>query len=302
MDFSSINLNLLRALDVLLEERNVTRAGRRLRLSQPAMSAVLRQLRDVLGDPLLVRAGRTMNLTARAREVRGPLRSALRELEQAIRPSAPTELDAELRICASDYVTIVFGPRLFPHLQRLAPRLRLRVVPPAPEQQVEVELADGRYDLTIGAIPPSRAGGLRWRELMRDRYVCLMRRDHPAIARAEEGALRRDDFRRYRQIHVAIRRQDGSLSSDLLGSTDDAFYVGSHVVVPFLIGDSDMIAISAETVADALSSHVDLVRLDPPGGSAVMPVGLCWHESRTTPASEWLMEQIVEIAANVGHA
>ncbi|MAF86625.1 MAG: LysR family transcriptional regulator, partial [Pseudomonas sp.] len=84
MNFSNFDLNLLRVLDALLREQNVSRAAERLALSQPAVSNALNRLRELLDDPLLVRVGRRMQPTPRALALEAPIRSALRQLEQSL--------------------------------------------------------------------------------------------------------------------------------------------------------------------------------------------------------------------------
>src|SRR5882672_6931135 len=130
MNIAGLNLNLLPVLDALLAERSVSRAGTRLGLSQPAVSNALAQLRELLGDPLLVRKGAGMAPTERALALAGPLRAALLALEQGLEPAAtfdPAKTERDFTIMTNDFVAFAMLPRLLPRLEREAPGVRLQV-------------------------------------------------------------------------------------------------------------------------------------------------------------------------------
>src|ERR1051325_10344870 len=127
-NLAQLNVNLLVALDALLRERNLTRAGREIGLSQPAMSAALSQLRQIFADRLLVRVGRGYELTKLAGDLAAPLRRALVLLEHAIAaPGAfdPATADREFSIAVSDYVLMRMVPSLIATMAAKAPRVRL---------------------------------------------------------------------------------------------------------------------------------------------------------------------------------
>lgn len=150
MRFKGLDLNLLLALDVLLEERSVTRAAGRLNLSQPAVSAALSRLRDFFGDALLVPQGRRMIPTPEALALQPELKAVLGSVEELIARSTkfdPATSDRMFRICASDYLVTVLFPRLLPELQRVAPAVRLDIVPPSQEAQTALER--GEIDLLL---------------------------------------------------------------------------------------------------------------------------------------------------------
>src|SRR5580692_4669265 len=127
----ALDLNLILALDALLEERSVTRAAQRLGITQSAMSHALARLRDVTGDALLVRAASGMVATARAEELGPPIRRALEGVATALRPPQafdPKTAERRIRIGTSDYGEIVLLPRVVERIAKEAPRLDLRVV------------------------------------------------------------------------------------------------------------------------------------------------------------------------------
>src|SRR4051812_3658958 len=131
MNLTSLDLNLLVALDALLREANVSRAAMRIGLSQPAASHALQRLRDVLGDPLLVRAGARMELTPRAQGLRGPLAQALDQVRGLF---IPDDFDAasserQFRLMMPDLAVELLVPPLMEKVTQLAPNVRLDIVP-----------------------------------------------------------------------------------------------------------------------------------------------------------------------------
>ena len=177
-----LDLNLLLTLDVLLEERNVTRAAERLHLSQPAVSVQLGRLRDLLGDPLLLPGPRGMRPTARADAVRAPLRQALEALQQALAPAGPFDPAGAThtwQVAASDYgASTVVLPALA-GLRAAAPGTRLAVlgVPPG---DIARRAEGGAIDLAfhIAAEAPE---SMRRRVLFSERYLLAGRADHPRL-------------------------------------------------------------------------------------------------------------------------
>ena len=130
MDSSKVDLNLLVALDALLAERNVTRAARRLGLSQPALSAQLARLRDLLGDPLFLPAQRGVTPTARALELEAPVRRALDQVHDVMargRGFDPATADLTVAIACSDYMQVAVIAPLALDLRISAPKLRLAI-------------------------------------------------------------------------------------------------------------------------------------------------------------------------------
>jgi DNA-binding transcriptional LysR family regulator len=150
MNLRTFDLNLLRVLDTLLDEPQVSAAARRLNLSQPATSAALSRLRQAFDDPLLVRVGNRMALTARAETLRPKVRRVIAEIEQTLRGPAhfdPATSERTFRIAANDYaVTAVLSP-LLQQLQHAAPRVAVEVLPF--EDDFDRRLAEDKYDLAI---------------------------------------------------------------------------------------------------------------------------------------------------------
>lgn len=183
INFRRIDLNLLVTLDALLSEHNVTRAAQRLNLSQPSVSVHLAKLRDILGDPLLLPGPRGMQPTARADELRWPLRQALDALEHAVSPARPFDpADARhtWRVAATDYGESTIVQPALSGLRAAAPGTRLAIVemvPPRIARQAEQREIDLAFDTSEGA------PGLHRRTLFSERYVLVGRAGHPRLKR-----------------------------------------------------------------------------------------------------------------------
>lgn len=182
LNLHRLDLNLLRTLDVLLSENNVTRAAQRLNLSQPSVSIQLARLREIFADPLLMPGPRGMQPTARADELRQPLRAALAALEQAVAPVAPFDpaTAAETwRVAATDYMASAILLPMLGRLRLASPGSRLAVFELQParlEQQAASDTVDLFFHTREGAPP-----GLHQRLLFRERYVLAGRAEHPAL-------------------------------------------------------------------------------------------------------------------------
>lgn len=176
-----LNTFQLRALCALLSECSVTRAAIRLNQSQPAVSAVLRRLRLVFGDELLVRSGQSMVPTARGLEVLQAARTALAEIDRLFVASQafdPASTQQSFRIGCPDYLATVFMANAVHMLRAQAPGARLLVHPLGPDFDFEHALAQGELDIVIGnwPEPPPK---LHIAPLLVDDIVCLMAADHP---------------------------------------------------------------------------------------------------------------------------
>ena len=178
-----IDLNLLVYLDVLLRERNVTRAAAQLNITQPAMSNGLKRLRNLLNDPILVRTSEGMVPTQRALDMRESLRNVLYSVEEMIQPVREFEAatsDRVFRIMASDYAASTLMPRLLEALDEQAPSVSLDIMTPSDISFHDVE--NGKVDLAINRfekLPQSFHQKVLWQ----DEFSCLIHKDHPLLKR-----------------------------------------------------------------------------------------------------------------------
>ncbi|RUO47341.1 LysR family transcriptional regulator [Pseudidiomarina aquimaris] len=180
-NIKDIDLNLLVYLDVLLRERNVTKAAAQLNITQPAMSNGLKRLRSLLNDPILVRTSEGMIPTETALRMQEPVRQILYSVEEMVQPARefdPATTDRVFRIMASDYAASTLLPRLLPAIQEQAPSVTLDIMTPSDISFHDVE--NGKVDVAINRfekLPQS----FHQKALWKDDFSCLMRNDHPLL-------------------------------------------------------------------------------------------------------------------------
>ena len=190
-EFDKIELHLIRVLHTLITERSVSRAALRLQSSQPAVSAQLKRLRELTGDPLLVRAGNGMTPTAFAQQMLAPAANLLTEADRLFsQRTRRTGFDAQtstttFRIAASDFIDPGFLPELVLHLKQRAPLVSIELLTLSSHFDYRQSLAQGEVDVVIGnwLTPPEE---LHLGRLVSDEVVCLVAEDHP-IVRAGVG-------------------------------------------------------------------------------------------------------------------
>lgn len=291
-NLGKLDLNLLVTLDVLLSEHNVTRAAERLNLSQPAVSVHLAKLREFFGDPLLLPGPRGMRPTARADELREPLRQALEALGHAVspaRPFDPAEARHTWRVMASDYGESTIVLPALAGLRQAAPHSRLAVLELVPSR-IARQAEQGEIDLAFHILeeaPP----GLHGRTLFAERYVLVGRAGHPELERPPS-------LERFCRLeHVIVSPNGGGFR----GVTDEALAAAGlsrrvvlsvpHFlfVVSALVG-SDLVAMLPERL---VRGNAALRVVEPPLQVPGYEMVMLWHERvHRDPAHRWLREHI----------
>ncbi len=187
--YSDLDLRELRVLDVLLRECSITRTAQALETTQPAVSKMLRHLREQFSDPLIVRNGHAMQPTAKALEMTGQLR-ALLDAADGLRADAvafnPRTSDRMFSLLLTDVGMIRFLPPLIAAAAAVAPGVSLRAVP-LDSREFELKLETGEADLALGAFPQA-AGYLRRQRLFSDGYLSVIRKRHPRLSKARSRA------------------------------------------------------------------------------------------------------------------
>ncbi|QSR20371.1 LysR family transcriptional regulator [Novosphingobium sp. KA1] len=290
-DIRSLDLNLLKALDALIETRSVTRAAERLGLTQPAVSGMLTRLREAFQDPLFIRAQRGMLPTPRAEALAGRLKAALREIEVLLQPDVfdPASAEMTISIAATDYAQRVVILPFLTALRRIAPGVRVSIRP-VDMAAMATDMEQGHLDFAL-ITPEMAPEHLRARRLFEERYVCVMRQGHPA-ARAPL------DLDAFCALDHALMSHDGT---QFHGATDralDALARRRRVVLSApnfsfvldLIRNSDTCSLLPERLVRGLES---LCLRDPPLEVPGFSKILVWHErSHHAPAMAWLRERL----------
>ena len=299
MDIQRLDLNLLVTLEALLAERNVTRAARRLNISQPALSARLARLREVLGDPLLLPAQRGMIPTRRATELQAPLHEALEGVRRVIGDGAPIDpcrAQATVVIAASDYVQYSLLMRLSCVLRTEASEIRIawRTLEVA---MLGAQLERGEVDLAL-MTPEHFPGSMRMSQLYVERYVVIVRRGHPVV----QDTLDLDMF--CSLDHVVVSLQGGGF----VGATDlaleaigrrrhVALSTSGFLIVPEIVARSDMIAIVPQRIAEDQSDRLRV--LEPPLVVPGFVIASVWHDRATRhPVQRWLRHRLATLVSD----
>lgn len=295
---AQLDLNLLVTLDALLAERNVTRAAKRLGLSQPAVSAQLARLRTSLGDPLLLAGPRGMSPTAVASALEVPLRDALERLAQVVAPARgfdPASAETIWRVGASDYGCRAIVEPALASLRGGAPKTRISVLQTT-HARLWRQAEDAEIDLglvTSEAAPPN----LRRRRLFTERYMLVGRAGHPALRR-------RPTLAQFCRLEFGIVSPDGGGFRSPVDTALEAQGSSRRVVlsVPhflFLlsaVASSDVVAlVPSRLIPRAPSVRAVEPPLDVPGFEMTM----VWHERvHRDPAHVWFRERVAEAARN----
>lgn len=285
---STPDFNLLLTLDVLLTEQNVARAAQRLQLSPSAMSRALARLRDTIGDPLLVRAGRGLVPTPRALELRERLGPLVQEAEAVLRPLQRLDLgtlEHAFTLRCSDGFVENFGAALIERVANQAPGVRLRFVQKIGKDSTG--LRDGSIDLETGVVSPAMGPEVRAQALFRDRWIGVVREGHPLIGTAPTP----EAFAHAR--HVAVSRNataTGPVSEALatLGLQRRVVATTSgYVSALALVRGADLIACVPERHTANL--RVGLHTLALPFATPEFSVSLLWHPRFQADAAHvWL--------------
>lgn len=295
---SQIDANLLVALDVLLEERHVTRTARRLGVTQSAMSQTLRRLRDALDDPVLVRSGTRMVATPRAEALAGPLRAALRGIDHLLAGDedfAPAEAERTFRLACLDSYSISLVPSLLARLAESGPDLTLDVA------HLEIDriwerLRSGEVELAIIG-PWDVPADMSTAPLFDERMVGMVRAGHPIL----DGPIDPPAYARW--PHAVTRltgRGDYPIDRRLEALGVKRRVIGCtpyFLVAPALVADSDLIVTVPRTAAHAFAERWPVALFDPPLGSPMTyTVSLAWPDYLETDAGHrWLRRTVLAI-------
>ncbi|MEN0065841.1 MAG: LysR family transcriptional regulator [Myxococcota bacterium] len=293
-ELGDIDLNLLTALDALIDEVSVTRAAKRVGVSQSAMSHTLRRLRQVFDDPLLVRAGGAMVLTPRAEALAPTLQSGLRTLAQVLAPVHfdPSTAERTFRIAAPDLFLVAALPKLAARLRRDAPGIGLSIRPFAGPGIVE-GLTTGELDLAILAREQVEAPpGIVARTLLRDTFSCFVGRDGPAaedwtleayVAATHAMVSPQGDGRSIVDVRLAergLKRRIGLRLPDFVNA-------------PKLIEDTDLVLTAPTTLVRTLPVDGAIEVRELPLPVPAHSVASFWHERfNADPGHRWFRERL----------
>ncbi|HBX57864.1 LysR family transcriptional regulator [Pseudomonas sp. UBA2684] len=296
MNISNFDLNLLRILDALLREHNVSRAAERLALSQPAVSNALNRLRVLLDDPLLVRVGRSMQPTPRALALEAPIRAALQQIEQSLTAGEafdPANSRQRFRIAVTDYVELICMPRLLEQLSQQAPGIRIDIRHLSPNLPADA-LDKGELDLVLGRFEelPTRFERRHW---MSETLQLAVRQGHPLIA----GELDLQGFLQLRHLWVHGGQTRGMVDQWLAeqGLSREILYTTpNYLQAAHIVASSELAAVLPSQLARHFAALLPLQLFELPFALGPFHLDVVSLAQRQRDAAlQWLIEQIVAI-------
>ncbi|MFZ4649178.1 MAG: LysR family transcriptional regulator [Rubrivivax sp.] len=300
----TLDLNLLRYLVTLVQEASVSRTAVRLGVTQPAVSAALKRLREVFDDPILVRSGQVMSPTPRGLEMAervAPMLAGVRELVEGHGIFEPARSRRTFTLMGSDYVQFFLLPRLCEQFERQGSQVALEHRPANPDK-VQAWMESGQVDLGVGYLvspPPS----LRSRLLFRDQQVCLMRRDHPMA----QGSFTVEAFAAL--PHVTISPGGAGIYGARIDALLKSLGIRRRVVLtlpsflamPYVVARTGAIATVPSRLARYFCELLPLVARKPPLELPAFEMSMFWHERvHTDLANIWLRSEVVSAGRELG--
>ena len=298
VDIATVDLNLLVALDALLPERSVTHAGRRIGLSQPAMSHALSRLRSLFADDLFVRTATSMEPTARAREIAPLVATAIEHIEAALSLGAgfePARSAAVFTAGMAEYAEIALVGQLARAFAREAPGATLRLLPASGTDIVE-QLDRGAIDVAVAYLQ-NLPGHIASTILLRDPFVVVARKGHPATAQP----LSLEAYAAQQHVLVSPRgATSGALDRILVDfglKRRIALLVATYLAVPAALATCDLVATVPRRTARQIAITAEIAIMPLPIDFA-MTVSMAWHRrAASDPAQAWFRSMLIEAAA-----
>ena len=304
MDLHGVDLNLLVAFDALMAERSVTRAGARIGRTQPAMSAALSRLRGLLGDELFVRSPSGLQATPRALDLAEPLGRALADIQRTldyIQAFDPGTSAATFTLGLSEHPAHVLLPRLVELLRGVAPAVTLRIRSFTARDDAVTMLDAGEVDLAVGVPASIQPGRILTRPLFEERFVCVVRRGHPAATAPFDltaflglsHLLVSPENERFGLVDAALAK---------LGRTRRlALTLPQMYAAPALVARSDLVATLMAGVVAASGRAGELVVLEPPLDLHRARYVLSWHRRNDAHlAQRWLRDTVASLPQEDG--
>jgi DNA-binding transcriptional LysR family regulator len=298
MNWRRLDLNLLVVFDAVMQERNTTRAAKKLNMSQPAVSHALTRLRSALADELFVRTPEGMLPTPQAEHLAPSIRQALADLGAVLenkRTFEPQEVARTFVIALNNYAALVIGPALAATVVREAPRVTLDLRPSGTLDITE-QLDRGDIALALGGVaaPAERFCDVR---LFDDGFACLLRKDHPAIG--HDGTIDIERLAELPHLDVSSTGEGtGFVDAELSrrGLKRRIALRAPLLVTAGILAQSDMVTVIAKGAAQAFAIKSSLQVLDLPFPAPTLPIAMLWHRRlEDQPPHRWLRQLIVRV-------
>ena len=307
LNFRTLDLNLLRVFDVVMAERNLTRAAERLSITQPAVSNALKRLRESVGEDLLTRAPNGVKPTPRAEALWPEVRTALGHLRAALSPGEfnPRTDAMSFRIAMADATAALFMPPLMSHIEHTRALANVRVLPLATRdpsallERGDADLAVGYFPDTIAVLLGERAEAPLYHAKLRDSdYVCVMREGHPLAA----GPLTLDDYCAAQHLLVSFSGRAHGLVDQVLSGLGRkrrvVLTVNQYFTAGRVVANSNLLTVLPAFFVDSTGYREQVVTQALPFDLAGLHIAMLWHQRHDGVSSQqWLRARLLEAAA-----
>jgi DNA-binding transcriptional LysR family regulator len=299
VNFRTLDLNLLRVFDVVMDERNVTRAAARLAMTQPAVSNALRRLREATREELFVAGPTGVTPTDHAQSLWPAVRQALERLRDALEPRTfdPRTDTRSFDLAMADANAVLTAPRLAAGLRAAEAKVDLRFLP-LTTRDPRAMLEHGEADLAVGFFPDVAAAlaaeghtaTLQLDPLYGCEYVCVMRREHPLSL---VGALDVDRFCGAQHLRVSFAGRPRGFVDEALGALGrerrTVITVNQFFTAGAVVARSDLLTVLPRSFVPATGFAAELAVRPLPFAMPAIDVGLLWHRRHEhDPAQRWL--------------
>ncbi len=294
-DLRRVDINLIVVLDAVLTERNLTRAGETLGMTQPAVSGALARLRQQFDDPLLIRKGRVFELTPTAERLQSAVRAAIVEIHRTLDELPtfdPATTTRTFYITGSDYLLSEMSGPLQAVVRDRAPGARVEFDSlPVNTSISPVDLL--RRDVVVAGTGRGVPG--KHRSLFLDRFVCIAAADHPRLV---DGSLTAEDVAEMRHVHSTFGEHQFTHVDEMLAAAGIKPRVGISVEgflqVPFMVAGTELIGFVPERIAQRHAASLGLAIVETPIEPMTLVEAAYWHPSRTSdPALMWLVDMML---------
>ena len=291
----TLDLNLLRALKVLLDEKHITRAANRIGLSQPAMSRALQRLRHAFNDQLLVRGSTGLDLTARAIELYEPLQNIFLDLNQLVAQPFfdPAIAQAEITIATRDYEVVTILPSVINALSKEAPNLKLRVIPLNGDDLSPLDKHGVDFILSGSE---SKSAMLYRKKLFTENFVCLI------SAKEAKQKFTLNKYLKMKHCLITITGDGLGVVDELLAEQDlkreISVYVPHFLAASHIVANSNLIVTLPRRLGLLLSDNKKIKLVEVPLAIPDFPIYLYWHSrNNNNPMHQWVRKTITSTVA-----
>jgi DNA-binding transcriptional LysR family regulator len=280
MNIRNVDLNLLLILKELIQEKNTVKVGQKLGLSQPAVSHALKRLRDVFGDPLMVRASRGLVPTRRAMELEGPINNFIKSVESLLSDSDkfdPLKSKITFRIATTDYMEQLILPGLLAVIEKEAPGCTV-ITRPTHGSLPKSELEEGTIDLAIAGFYGELPENFYKQNVIQDDFICVARKGHELF----KGKMTLKKYASAQHVLISMDGDMKSKSQTILrkNGLEQKFTAGvsGFTSTGWIVTTTDLLLTCPRKLANSFKKHLPVETKELPFELDKISIVQVWHE------------------------